>query len=484
MTNLEVQVAEPPPLPASHKSPPLYRQRVLAVAVVAIAPWVLPITSIVGGVAAGSRSVFVIVVPILAWILVTSFQPPSGVVDNEVDWIVALLGCTTAAATIALFSHRIPSLMQLWRIDAVGPVLWTATATAIFLGVRYAAQLWDFWLLLLLFVSPFPFLLMVSAFGGSDFAVAGLSCGVAAVVVARATRSRHLGWISGGFLASAVVGGSAAWLVLSVVPSRHLALLTAVFIGSGIVPLVVTRIVLRFAPLAPARTTPLPPAKLSTLSRWGVVALFATSIGMVFVLPYPPQQQAVVHAADNWPELSGLKVSREFTAATALLGPHAHFTRFVSSEPSVPPVAVDVITAPTRGILDDFVDAQWYSSAEPVDFVSAKVVGAESVVVRSAHSNADTAVDPSAPQWYSLTWTWRVDSGFQQVIVVVSQHEEAKLPVPTGITPGEIVLDPLLWIARQQPRLSSDVDSETIEVAHQLAARVIRAAGVADASGT
>lgn len=483
MTNLDVCEAEPANVPVAPKPRPIYRQRALVIAAVSAAPWVLPLVSVGNDVLTGSRSVFVIVVPILAWLLVASFQAPSGVVDDEVDWIVALLGCATAVVTIALFSHRLPSLMQLWRIDTVGPVLWSVTASAIFLGVRYAAQLWDLWLLFLLFVSPFPFLLMVSLFGGSDLAIAGLSCGLAALVVARATRSRNLAWVGAGFSASLLIGGSAGWLAMAAVPNRHVALVLAVLVGAGVVPYLVTWVVLHYAPAAPRRGMQLPAAKLSSMSRWGVITLLGLSAVMALVLPLPPRQAAVVLASSNWAQQSGLKVSREFKVATALLGPHANFTRYVRSEQSVPPAAVDVITAPTRGILDDFSDAQWYSSAEPIDFVSANIPGVDSITVRSAHSNADTAVDPNAPQWYLLTWIWRVESGFQQVIVVVSQYEESRLPAPTGITPSEVVLDPLLWIARQQPRLSSEVESETVELAHRLAAEVINAAGISTSGG-
>ncbi|HPZ95191.1 MAG TPA: hypothetical protein PK871_09805 [Mycobacterium sp.] len=460
-----------------------YRRRIAVIAAVSLVPWAMPVFGVVSDVIAGSRSVFVVVVPILAWLLVIGFIPPRGVVDNEVDWIVSTLVCVTAAVAIVLFTYRIPTLTQLWRIELVGPVVWLAAATGIFLGVRYAAQLWDLWLLLLFFTGPLPFLLILSPTGGSDLAVAALACGLATLVVLRVLRGCQLKWFLGGTALSVAVGGSAAWLAIVALPDRELGLLAAVTVGAGVVPGITAYTVLSHAPRIARAELAIPPAKLPSLSRWGVVTLAVLSVMTLVIFPLPPSRPTLLRAADDWTQRSGLEAVRNYGAAAKLLGPHASVTRYVSSRPSSPPSAVDVISAPTRGILDDFVDAQWYASPEPVDYVPADLAAATDLEVRSAHSNADNAVDPTAPQWYLLTWMWQVGSGFQQVIVVVSQHDEGRLPIPSGVSLPQVLLTPMLWIARQQPKQRSEVASQTVDQAKQLAHRLIGAAGLAGSAG-
>jgi hypothetical protein len=279
------------------------------------------------------------------------------------------------------------------------------------------------------------------------------------------------------------IGGSAAWLAVAALPDRELGLMVAVVIGAGVVPGVTTYTVLRRAPRVSHEDADVPPAKLPSLSRWGVATIAVVSVASLLIFPLPPRQPTLVRAADDWAQRGGLEAVRNFSAAAALLGPHASVTRYVQTQKSSPPSAVDVITAPTRGILDDFVDAQWYASPEPVDYYPANLAAAPAMEIRSAYSNADNAVDPTAPQWYLLTWMWQVDSGFQQVIVVVSQHDEGRLPAPSGVSLSQVLLTPMLWIARQQPRQRSEVASKTVELAEQLALRLIGAAGLAGAVG-
>ncbi len=477
--------------PAGPTTPPYTRwdlwQRILAVLVVSAGPWFFPIANLGSDLAAGSRAVLFVVVPILAWILASNCDPPRGVVDSEVDWIVSLLAGAGVFAAIVLFVNRIPTLAQLWRVEMLGPVVWTAIATSVFFGIRYAIRLWDLWVFLLACASPLPFLLISEALGGSDLTLAALCCAVAAIVVFRATRRYELRWrllLAGVSLA---IGLGASSLIVVGSSGQRTALLVAVVVGAGAVPYLVTRILPRYLPRYVTTNRPdgsLDVAGFPRLSPLSMVTILVMSVAMAVFYPVAPPNPPAPNAADGWLAASGLRPSGAYTAATGLLGPDATYTRYTESPPTSPSSAVDVITAPTRGALDDFAKAHWYDSTEPVEYQPVHLSGVQGLAVRAAHSNADTAVDPTTAQWYALTWVWQVKTGFQQVIVVVNQHEDGPLPDPVGVSLSEAVIDPLLWIARQQPEPVSDVEPATVELAERLAAKLITTAGLMDAKAT
>lgn len=458
------------------------RLRVLVVLMVTAMPWCLPVANIAAELAAGSRAVLFVVVPVLAWILASSCELPRGVVDAEVDWIVALLGGAGIFTVIALFAGRIPTLAQLWRVELLGPVVWTAVAASVVFGIRYAIRLWDLWVFLLACASPLPFLLLSALLGGSDFALAAMSCTVATIVVFRAARRHGLLWRLAGAVTSFAVGFAASWLILVGSPFHHDAPLVSVALGAGLVPYLVTRVLPRLAAVNHGREKPAA-ARFPRLSPISIVATLGLSTVMFVVSPAPSPHSAPPPAADNWVAASGLRESSTFGVATGLLGPNATYTRYTASQHTTSqPWAVDVISAPTRGALDDFGKVHWYDSTEPVDYKPVELTGVGSLAVRSAHSNADTTVDPDARHWYVLTWIWRVSTGFQQINIVVNQHETGQLPDPVGVSFSQAVVDPILWIARQRPKQVSEVKPATVELAEHLARQLAAAAGIPDAT--
>lgn len=455
-------------------------QRILTVLLVVAPPWFPAISGAIESIAAGSRSVLFVAAPILALVLILSCPPPRGVIDTEVNWIVSLLSSAGALATLALLNNRIPTTSQLWRIDMVGPVIFTAGATGVLLGLRYAFALWDVWLLLVVCVSPVPFLLVGAVFGGSDAGLAGLACVVATVVVFRAARSCTPVWRSATALASLAIGLMASGGILALAPELQSTLLIATAVGAGVVPFAVTRVALRVAPRTAQINPGLPVAKFPDFSPVAVLVVLGLSTVMLMAYPGPPPRAEPPHAAADWPARSGLRAFKNYGFAARSLGPHSTVTRYAESLPSSPVAAVDVITTQSRGVLESFTNAQWYESSEPVDYESAAFRGpwGQSLVVRAAHSHADTAVNPEAPQWFALTWTWRIPHGYQQVVVVANQHRDATLPSPEAPSVSQSLLDPMLWIARQQPRVVSEVEPDTIAVAERLARGIIDAAGL------
>jgi len=223
-----------------------------------------------------------------------------------------------------------------------------------------------------------------------------------------------------------------------------------------------------------------PIAKLPDFSPAGVLVVVGLSTAMLLAYPEPPWRIEPPQAIADWAVRSGLRASRDYGFAARFLGPNSTITRYIASQTTSPAAAVDVITTPQWGALENFTNAQWYESSEPVDYEPTTIRGpwARSLVIRAAHSNADTATSPEAPQWYVLTWTWRVAVGYQQVVVVASQHRDGKLPTPEAPSVAQSLLDPLLWIARQQPKQVSVVDTDAIQLAERLARGIIDAAGL------
>lgn len=480
VTQSELQEVDAADEVGSGHAPRVVWQRISTVLLVSAPPWLPAIVGAIDSISAGSRSVLFVVGPALALILILSCPPARGVIDTEVNWIVALLAGAGALATLALLNNRIPTLSQLWRIDMVGPVIFTVGATGVLLGLRYAFALWDVWLLLLICASPVPFLLVGAVFGGSDTGLAGLACVVAAFVVFRAARSCGPVWRSAAALVSFTIGLMVSGGILALAPEFQPTLLIAAAVGAGVVPFAVTRAALRLAPRKPSSHPGLPVAKFPDFSPVAVLVVLGLSAVMLVAYPEPPWRAEPPHAAADWVARSGLRASKNYGFAARFLGPHSTVTRYAESQPSSPAAAVDVITTRSWGVLENFTNAQWYESSEPVDYESATIRGpwGRSLVVRAAHSNADTAVNPEATQWYALTWTWRVATGYQQVVVVASQDRDGKLPSPEAPSVSQSLLDPMLWIARQQPRQDSEVHPDTIAVAERLARGIIDAAGL------
>lgn len=480
VTMAELQEIDPAVQAGSGRISRVVRQRVLTVLLVCAAPWFPTISSAIDSIAAGSRSVLFVVGPILALILILNCPPPRGVIDTEVNWIVALLSSAGALATLALLTDRIPTLSQMWRIDMVGPLIFTVGATGVLLGLRYACALWDVWLLLVICVSPLPFLLVGAVFGGTDAGLLGLACAFATSVVFRATRSCRILWRCAGAVISLGLGMMVAGGILALAPDRQSTLLMAAAMGAGVVPFAVTQAVVRLAPRKPQPQQLPPVAKFPDFSPAGILVVLGLSAVMLMAYPEPPQRVDPPQAAADWAARSSLRASKEYGFAARFLGPHSTITRYSEPQPTSPAAAVDVITTQSWGVQQNFANAQWYESSEPVDYEPAQMLGpwAHSLVVRAAHSNADTAVNPEAPQWYALTWTWRVATGYQQVVVVVSQHRDGKLPTPEAPSVSQSLLNPMLWIARQQPRQVSEVEPDTVAVAQRLARGIIDAAGL------
>jgi hypothetical protein len=97
------------------------------------------------------------------------------------------------------------------------------------------------------------------------------------------------------------------------------------------------------------------------------------------------------------------------------------------------------------------------------------------------HSNADMTANDQAQDWYALTWVWRTAAVYQRVTVVVNQAavsqsgQPADPPAPRGLTWRNSLLDPLLWVARQQPISPGIVSPEVSGTAQAVASKILAA---------
>lgn len=435
-----------------------------------LAPFISHISDVASHTAQGSRSVLLIALPFLVAILLSGTHPPQGVTDTEVNWIVAILCGGGALTALALLAYRIPTTAQFWRVDLLGLAVWAAFVSTVLAGARFVVRMWDLWLVIAACASPVPILLVGALFGGGDLALAVLACGFSAIVVLRVARRCDVRRRWAGTALSFAAGASAAAVALWMIPDRQIGLIAAVATGAGLIPLITARTLLRVGPTSPGADHPRQTLELTVGAVGGVLAL---ALIMLVAYPHPQRFPPPPTASAIWLTDSGLRRSANYDFATSVLGPDATFTRYLPLQPTSVAAAVDVIFTPNPGALEDFADASWYRSHEPVDYSPANLSPRHDLVVRSSHTHADLALSPDSPQWYLLTWGWRVPGGYQQVIVVASQGKDRGLPAPSRPSLSQSLLDPALWISRQQRKETSDVPARTIEVAHKLASQLI-----------
>jgi hypothetical protein len=422
---------------------------------------------------AGSYTAYLLVTPVLGALIASGIRPSPGVADTEFDWIVAIIFAAAGLLALRMLSQRLPALSGLWNWQHYTPVIFVMAAGMILFGVRHVLRLWRSWVFALCCAPAMPFLLATSHLGGTedDAVLVGAGLGTIAVYLATSTFAR---WRR--LLAAAV--NLAVALGLDYVLGWE-GLLARTVLVAGAVP-VLNVVAIRVAghirvakSLAahPAKGT----AKFPHVGIRGAAVLVVLAAAMLISSPPVSSEYPEVAADRGWIAQLNLRPVHNFTFISRFLGPGATLTRYTMD--GNPAVAVDVISSPNLALLNDYADTVWYPSSTPVNFQSVDL--GEPIIAKSAQSDPDSAAANPSDQWYALTWLWRTTGDFQRVTVVVSQDlANGTPPPPAGpISWTNSLLQPMLWLTRQQPAPIGVIPKQVSRTATIVAEQIL-AAGV------
>jgi hypothetical protein len=443
---------------------------ILLLTVVAYFPIFL---DVVQNAADGSRNAYLVVVPVLAAIVAHRYQSePRGVGDAETDWIAAILIATAGFIVIWLVTDRLPTTGHMWKLHLAAVVIWAACSTSVVFGARYASRMVALWLFVFFSATPLPYLLLTARFGGSDTTAAMLAAGLGAIAVFLSGRATVWRWRLGVSAACLIIAAASA------VALRNTSLLLTVVVVAGAIPALSVVALHRFS-MTVARQCRAHVRVRYARRSWasftalGVIALallLANASRVDFAKP-------IVFRAD-WIERSDLTAAADYGFITRFLGAGATLARYpVASAPNLPEAAVDVISTPNTGALRDYADAIWYPTNVPVIFTATELVDRVHVNVRVMHANADATTDGGDRDWYALTWLWRGPTVTQQVTVVVNQSRSDRIapPSPRPMSFRTQMIEPLLWIPRQQWNSVGIVDELVVQRAQDIAQQLLSA---------
>jgi hypothetical protein len=443
-------------------------QRLAAVIVLSAVAYGVSYGQLVADAIAGSRTAYLVVVPVLAALIASGYRSaPRGVGDSESDWIVAALFGLIGMSTIHLLSSRVPALAGLWRLNLLEVVVWFACAVAVIFGVRQAVRMWELWLFALCCATPLPFLLATASLGGSDLAGALLAAGLGAIAVFLAGRFASIGRRDGTALGCYAGGATNVRLAIG-----HVDVLLVVVAVGGLLPVLATAALLRAPAARPARQ-PGTHGTYPHLSPISLVVLIATSLVLLVINPAAAAAPALPTVSADWIRQAGLSAPTSFPFITRFLGPDATLDRYnVPGRSGQPAAAVDVMTTANRAALEDFAAAVWYPTSRPLDYRPAEPAGAMPPGARVIYTNADTATDGAGEDWYAVTWMWRNGNESQRVTVLVSQSigDDRQPPPPAPLSLVDTALRPAMWVARQQPDAIARIDP----LVSQRAADIVR----------
>ncbi|HEX7823624.1 MAG TPA: hypothetical protein VF477_01855, partial [Mycobacterium sp.] len=333
--------------------------------------------------------------------------------------------------------------------------------------------MWELWLFAVLSATPLPFLMATAALGGSDLANALLAAALGAVAVFLAGRFAPIVPRVGTALGSVAV----AVAVVLLTPLGEVNLLLVIVATSGLIP------VLAIAALSGA-TAARRPSDQSDASRTyprlspiSLGVLVATSLVLLAINPAGPASPAVSTVSPDWVKEAGLGTPTSFPFITRFLGPGSTLDRYeVPGVAGMPAAAVDVMTTTNAAALQDFADAVWYPTSRPLDYSPAEPAGAMPLGARVIHTNADTATDGAGGDWYAVTWLWHSGGVSQQVTITVSQTvgSDQPPPAPAGLSLVQTALRPAMWLARQQPHQTGQVDPRVSQRAAEVVGLLVR----------
>jgi hypothetical protein len=332
------------------------------------------------------------------------------------------------------------------------------------------------WLFAFVWASPMIFLLAGSKLGGSDRALALLATYLGACAVYLSGRTHRFLWRAVAAVVSMAAGTAAVLAVETLATPSH-SLLVQAAVGAAAVPVLCAYAMHKLAPFVRKSRSAVTVSDFPTrTTRAYVILVVLAVVQLVMNLPAPKDRTPPTAAVD-WAERSGLRASSEFGFIARFVGPGATMTRFeVPDQARMPSAAVDVISTKNLAALRDFAGAVWYPSSSPVSpFVPPANTG-DVIPIRALSSDISSVNDPGDAQWFTMSWVWRVGDEYQQVTVVVSQNEALRPPDPRPLTLTNTLLDPAVWVARQQPGQSGPVDQWVLNRAAQITGHLLRVA--------
>lgn len=430
----------------------------------------LMVTHAIDGATAGSYTAYLLVAPILGALIASGIRPSPGVGDAEFDWMVAILLCAAGLLSLRMLSARLPALSGLWNWHHFTPVIWVMTVGTVLFSARHVLRLWRAWGFALLCAPAMPFLLVTAKLGGTEDDAVMVAAAVGSLAVYLATSTFGL---AHRFLAAAVTMAVAVGLD-HLVGFEHL--LPRTLLVAGAVPVLSVAAVRYAAHVRVAASMAAHPAKGNAkfphVGGKGLSALIVLAAAMQVSAPPAGSEPARVTADRGWINALNLRPTAEFDFIRRFLGPEATLTRYaLDGEPAV---AIDVISTPNLARLNDYKDAVWYPSATPVSYRPGGIVGP--VEVRTAQSDPDSATSSVAYQWYALTWLWQTGQDYQRVTVVVNQDLRSDTtPAPEPITWTNSLLEPVLWLSRQQPVPTGVAPKRVSRTAALVAERILAA---------
>lgn len=426
----------------------------------------------------GSRTAFLLVVPVLLVMAAAGFRTaPRGVADAESDWIVSVMIGSAGFLAIHLISDRLPTLAGLWRLPMMGAVVWFAALLTVMFGIRHVVRMWHLWLLAVFCTTPLPFLFITAALGGTDAAAVVTAAAFGAIAVALALRAAPL-----RLRLLAACGCLAVAAALGIVATVQFGLLVATVLAAGVAPVATVAVVgLAFSRADGHHAAGSGPLALPRRSPASLAVLALVAVVLVLLNPSTEARTPAESPAADWAGPSALTPTRTTTYPfiTRYFGDGSRLERYdVPTAAGMPAAAVDVLTAPAAALFDDFADAVWYPSEHPLSYQAATPSESMPLGARVIHSNAETATNGSTAHWYAVTWTWTFGDMRQQVTVIISQSAGQSPPEPAPLSVSANTLRPALWVARQQPVSTGQVDELVIQRASDLVARI-----AADARG-
>ena len=441
----------------------------------------------------GSRAAYLMVVPIhLVIIAFGRGTVAKGVSDGETDWILAIALGGLALLISYLTANRFPTTSGLWNLPLISSMLWGICAATILFGVRRVWQVWPLWLFSLLVVTPLPSMFITARLGGSNFAAASVAAILGAVAVFLGGERSPMRWRLLATAGCAALGvGASAVLATRPLP-------VSVSVGAGAVPLICFILLYRFSAVS-SRTTDVggglagdegsgkftpeahSAAGLPLRSPITLTMLVALT-GILLVINTAiagKQKMELARAQADWISQAGLSASQEFDFIHRYLGTDANFTRYLPAQVAgYPAAAVDVITVASLGALRSYRDVIWYPAPVLPNYATIALTDTvNDVQVLATDSSAATS--GAVQDWYALTWSWNIGSGYQQVFVVVNQHTDPADPPPPDPAPPSVlntIIAPALWLSRQQANPSTVVDPVVAARAQQVAGDILAAA--------
>ena len=418
----------------------------------------------------GSSTAYLLVVPLLGILMaVGGSGMPRGVIDNESDWIVAGLIAGGGLLAISLLSHRMPTLTAFWRIDQVAVVLFLYASSILIFSARHVLRNSAAWIFVVLCAPVVPFLLLTAKLGGPPTGAVAVASALGSVAVFWSDRTarRALRALAAGVNFALALG------VDYLMTGQDLALRVAV--AAGLIPVLSTAVLRWSARLNAGRPVVYAPPGRPQRRVWAFPVLFAVALGLLLTsLPLRPSP-AVPEVRSDWTTAAGLQPTATLDFITRFAGPGATLTRYrLPASTGEHAVAIDVITAPNLARLRDYDDAIWYPTTVPVDYHAVNLPGPVAVAARTMHTNADRTATNQDDHWHALTWLWRTTEAYQRVTVVASQTEgQREPPLPQALTLRNSLIEPLLWVFRQQPDAPGEVTPEVRDTADSVAAQIV-----------